>query len=274
MAYPQPNADSYATKGYDFFRLNTPLVSPGDIYESQQGAVAFALGPESDVANVRINYYDDQVSTFLQQTSISNLRPFAGKIAARNSDAYMPAQRPGRILISPSDLYDPSYVPSSFVPADQLIQFPPQLDVIQYFNNNAPAVSPSRIDKEYRLQNIPGTSRAFFVVPFWGRRFAQITLLNNTGNPINLNVAGVDYFVNQPVSGVTKAAEQPTAFITALADATIGQIIMTADSVSFSTGSGSAQGAITGGMFDAVLVKTTATPGGTFTLIVRVSDND
>ncbi len=270
MSYPQPDANSYALKGYDFFRLNTPLVSPGDIYESEQGAVAFALGPESDVANVRINYYDDQLSTFLQQTSISNNRAFAGKIAARNADTYVPANRPGRILISPADLYDPSYVPSGSQPADLKIFFPPQLDVIQYFNNNAPAVSPGRIDKEYRLQSIPTTSTAYFIFPYWGRRFAQITLQNTSGDFVNLNIAGVNYFVNPPVAGATTAVEVPTAFITGIANGGEGQVVMTADSVAVSTGTG----VITSGMFDALLVKFTATPGTPLTLIVRISDND
>ena len=71
MSYPQPNADQYAINGYQYFRLNTLLSSPGDIYESAQSALAIALGPESDISRVAVAYYDDQVpTTFTNQTVI------------------------------------------------------------------------------------------------------------------------------------------------------------------------------------------------------------
>jgi len=60
MSYPPPNPDQYALNGYKFFRLNTPLISDGDMYESQQGANGFAIGPDSDISKVNIGYFDEQ----------------------------------------------------------------------------------------------------------------------------------------------------------------------------------------------------------------------
>ena len=50
MSYPPPNPDNYALNGYKFFRLNTPLTSDGDMYESAQGGQGFAIGPQSDLS--------------------------------------------------------------------------------------------------------------------------------------------------------------------------------------------------------------------------------
>ena len=88
MSYPQPSADQYAIKGYQFFRLNTLLTSPGDIYQSQQSGHAFAIGPESDISNVNVAYFDDQVPNFMAQTVISPQRasaPYRSKNACARS---------------------------------------------------------------------------------------------------------------------------------------------------------------------------------------------
>src|SRR3981189_3558041 len=131
MSYPQPNADTYAVNSYGFFRLNTLLSSPGDIYRSPQGGHLFCLGPESDVANVNIAYFDDQVPTFLQTTQISPGRSFTGFMAARNEATYSPSRRFGRIFCWSNDIYDPSFLPRSFSANTDHIQFiAPQLDVI------------------------------------------------------------------------------------------------------------------------------------------------
>src|SRR5690348_7452464 len=97
--FVQPNSDQSCLKGYDFFRLNTLLSCPGDIYESKQSGRAFMLGPESDIANVGVTYFDDQKTpTFVSQFVLTPQRPWSGRIDARNEVGYMPANRPGRLL--------------------------------------------------------------------------------------------------------------------------------------------------------------------------------
>ena len=97
MSYPQPDSNQYAIKGYQFFRLNTLLTSPGDIYESAQSGHSIAIGPESDLANINVAYFDDQVETFMQRTTISPLRAFVGRIDARNDAVTAPVERRARL---------------------------------------------------------------------------------------------------------------------------------------------------------------------------------
>jgi hypothetical protein len=149
VSYPQPNFDQYALNGYKFARLNTPLISDGDIYESQQGAQGFAIGPDSDISKVNIAYFDDQVQRFMNQVAITPERAFPGFFAARNEVNYVPSNRPGRILIWSDEIYNNTWNPN-FIDISGQVDFEvPVLDVIQYFAPAAQAMNQGRNDKEY-----------------------------------------------------------------------------------------------------------------------------
>lgn len=199
MSYPQPDSDEYAIKGGQFFRLMTPLTSPGDIYESQQSAHGFALGPQSDVSNVVVAYFDEQVQSFVSVSGIGPRRSLTGRVVAQNDARYAPSGRPGRIFLFPADLYDPSYQPAGFVPGSQTLTFiTPVLDVIQYFSPPESLV-PQRDDKTFRFDGIPNDgAQGWIVIPFWGRKTATIRFDNFCTNPVNFGVRGVTYYVNDP----------------------------------------------------------------------------
>lgn len=197
MSYPQPNADAYAANSYEFFRLNTRLSSPGDIYRSPQGGHLFCLGPESDLANVNIAYFDDQAPTFLQTTQISPGRPFVGRVYARNDATYAPSNRRGQIFYWSDDIYDPRFRPRSFNANTDQIQFiAPQMDVIQYFTPLA-SVLPQRIDKSFVFQNYNiNAGTLFVVVPYYGRKYCYIGLTNrNTTTATTFGILGVNYAI-------------------------------------------------------------------------------
>lgn len=209
MTYPQPSASDYTRNGYDYFRLRTLLSSPGDIYESAVGGRALCIGPESDIANVNINYFDDQVSNYLQQTAVSPLRAFAGRIDAQNDRQYVPINRPGKILIWPADIYDPNFKPVAFVDGDIMDFQAPVLDVIQYFAA-PPSLSTPRIDKSFVFQNYNSLSTAWIVVPFYGRKLAYIQFTNRTPvNVTNFQVIGVNYAITPDT---TPAPLQPAPY--------------------------------------------------------------
>jgi hypothetical protein len=150
VSYPQPNFDQYALNGYKFARLNTPLISDGDIYESQQGAQGFAIGPDSDISKVNVAYFDDQVPRFLNQVAITPERAFPGFFAARNEVNYVPSNRPGRILIWSDEFYNNTWQPFPGIDTGGRIDFEvPVLDVIQYFAPAAQSMNQGRNDKEY-----------------------------------------------------------------------------------------------------------------------------
>ncbi len=199
MAYPQPSSNDYATGGSDIFRLFTPLTSPGDIYESEQSGHALALGPLSDVANVNVAYFDKQVQTFVNQSQVGPPRSFVGRIDAQNTEFFVPSQRPGRILLWPSDLYDPSFLPIGFDADDATLTFiTPVLDVIQYFKD-APSLIPVRNDKTFRFPSLDAASATdqFVVIPYWGRKYACCRIFNQSASQtVTWAVRGITYYPN------------------------------------------------------------------------------
>ena len=211
MSYPQPNSNEYAVGGYQFFRLNTLLSSPGDIYESEQSGHAFAIGPESDVANVRMAYFDDEVATFLNQTKISSRRTWVGRLDARNEARYAPANRPGRLFFWCADLYDPLFLPDGFTPnQDNLVIVTPRLDVIEYFKPLASLVPP-RNDKNFTFQELPlPAGSSFVIIPYWDRKYASCRITNLTSGNVTYNVFGVNYYMNDNNKGLETAISSTT----------------------------------------------------------------
>lgn len=229
MSYPQPNADQYAINGFQFFRLITRLVSPGDIYQSQQSGLGFALGPESDIANVNVAYFDNQAPNFLNQTVLSPERAFVGRIDSRNDTTFAPAGRPGVILFWSANLYDPAYrpiaLPAAFNPAIDAIQFiSPVLDVVEYFKPQD-SLGPGRIDKEFSFQNYPVvTGRFYLVVPYYGRKYASINITNRDQVvALTVGVVGLNYAITQDNSA--KPYHQETTIVSPTAIAANGRLL-------------------------------------------------
>jgi len=257
MAYPQPNPDQYVLDLYKFWNLTTPLSSPGDIYESTQGSLAFCVGPDSDIANVNIAYFDEQVPTKMHLTAISPARSLTGLIAARNDQTYDPPGRPGRILFWAGDVYDPNFRPPGFNPLRDGIDFvPPILNVIQYFSS-PPTLVPQRTDRNYLFQAYSSLGGlAYLVIPYYGRKYAYINFTNgNPTDPSTVGIQGLNYSITQdgsahPYHQLTTirapAAVAPFASFT--------QIITTSAN----------------GMFDALVFS--VSDGGPAPLVIRTSD--
>jgi hypothetical protein len=195
MSFPQPNSEAYVTGGEDCFRLRTALSSPGDMYESLVSGLGMALGPESDIANVNVAYFDAQAPNFMQFTQVSPSRSFVGRIDANNTGKYAPAQRPGRVLIWPGDLYDPNYQPRGFGVNDAIQFISPVLDVVQYFSTPG-TLTPARTDKEYQFQNYLLVGTLFIVVPYYGRKYCYVQFTNrNSTDPNTFGIRGVNYAI-------------------------------------------------------------------------------
>jgi hypothetical protein len=262
VSYPQPSADEYAVRGYQYFRLNTLLTSPGDIYESAQSGHGVAVGPESDLANINVAYFDDQVVTFMAHTSVSPARAFVGRIDARNDAVYVPANRAGKILFWAADIYDPNYrpisKPAAFNPATDAINFvAPRLDVIEYFKPLG-SVTPGRDDREHVFQNYPVVlGRFFLVLPYYGRKYAYIELTNRENIGANtVGVVGLNYAITQDDSATPY--HQETTLLTPTAVASGAQVTRIIKATS-------------DGMFDALVISMTS--AGPAPLRVIMSDN-
>jgi hypothetical protein len=250
MSYPQPNSNRYAINGYQFFRLNTLLSSPGDIYESEQSGLALCLGPESDVSKVACAYYDDQVPTFINSTIVDPNRSFVGRLDARNDSRYQPSNRPGRILFWSADLYDPSYVPSAslgFTLTDAVQRIAPRLDVLQYFQAPASLVT-RRADKEYRFEDYTlANGSTWIIFPSYGRKYCSVVCTNN-----NTKTDGSEDFIFRVIGlnyAAPKASGAPTTQETVIYSGPLA--VNDSKVVNNVLGAGTATNAA---MFDAVMV--------------------
>lgn len=261
MTYPQPSANQYAVDGAGFFRLNTRLVSPGDIYESEQSGLAFALGPQSDISDVQIAYFDDQARpSFMNQTSVSADRSFVGRLEARNESKYAPSGRQGRILFWSNDLFDPAIVINpAIIATDPPTIIQPQLDLIQYFNN-PPSLVPQRADKEFNFQQIQtdiAQQRPTIVVPYYGRKYCMIDVSNASGDIFGLYVIGINYVLTDD-AGPSLQHQQTLLFFSDIAGIGALNRIVTLgpmQSLLVTNPGGGAADIVTvnqGGMFDAI----------------------
>lgn len=197
MTFPQPSSDAPVLQSQQYFRLKTGLSSAGDLYESKVGALAFALGPDSDLASVNVTYLDVAAQS-AESFILSPDRAFVGRIDARNDVDYpnTPGNRKGRILISSNDMFDDSARPDGYVDADDVIYFvQPTLDVMQYFVN-PPSVMPERSDKIFRFLYYPGAQDivngvSYLAVPGYGRKSGHFLFRNLNGiNTVRVKVFG------------------------------------------------------------------------------------
>jgi hypothetical protein len=207
MSYPQSNSNLAVTSNSSIYRLSTPLASPGDIYESEVGATALSIGPDSDIQNVLVNYYDEQVSSaagFVNGFALSPQQPWVSPIAARMDVRYPQVNRLGRILFSSLDAYDPSYRPTGFNADDDTLDFiPPQLDVIQYLTVPPSSISQRRRDKtyNYRFFGAIAPHVNWIIIPMYGRKSATFNYANwNDTDTVTLGALGVNYTVTPNAS--------------------------------------------------------------------------
>jgi hypothetical protein len=261
MSYPQSTSSDAVLKGQTFWRLNTKLGSPGDIYESVSSALGFALGPDSDIANVQVTYLDDLANAAQMNTlTVSTDRSFVGLVNARNDTTYplsVVPNRPGRILISSLDIYDPSYRPTGFVPADDSIDFqPPILDFVQYFND-PPSLMPQRSDKQFLFKAWVNTGVNWLVLPFYGRKYAYLQIENHDAvAAATWQVLGVSYSITpDPDKHLEKTLQAPVAIAAGAEDDLVIR-------------------AATSGVFDAIVIGIDYSALTSFELPLRITISD
>lgn len=262
MSYPQPDSNVACTSGLNFFRFTSELTSPGDMYESDQGGYAFAIGPDSDIANVAIAYFNDQEATRMSQVQIGPERALVGRVFARNDSDYLPANRPGKILFWSADQYVPNYQPVGFdIATDTLVVIPPVLDLIQYFTTQE-SLTPKRIDKTYTFQSFQQSifpnGELYLCVPFYGRNFAYINFTNRNGAAVDYTIRGVNFTTTPPAN---QEMQETTILATAaIADNASSTVIVNAS--------------VTGQFDYLVFVLEPAVVGGTILADLKIVTSD
>lgn len=197
MSYPQTSAAQAIRNGQEYWRLFTPLDSSGDIYEAEVSARALVMGPESDISRAEVTYYDAQSANLVNCATISVDKPFIGRLDALASENYQTGDR-ARLLLSSIDLIPPpGFRPPSAGATDPLSIIPPNIDLLFYLNEEPTFIAP-RANRVHLLEQLPalGSLPEWYMAPFYGRRFAEVTVKNLGFLPqpaITVNIYGINF---------------------------------------------------------------------------------
>ncbi len=200
MTYPQTSAEEAINNGQEYWRLFTELESSGDIYEAAVSARAVVVGPESDVSRINLTYYDKQSANAANQVCVSIDKPLTGRIDALFSSPYSSGDR-ARVLISTADLLPPAnYQPQGFDDGNDILEIvQPRIDLYYYLNEQPGFIAP-RSDRFHLFEALPFTGTfdesIWYVIPFYGRRFAECTFksLGLVSQPgVTTNVYGANF---------------------------------------------------------------------------------
>ncbi|MBT8453017.1 MAG: hypothetical protein KJO40_13695 [Deltaproteobacteria bacterium] len=209
MALQRDTASNRVQRSQDHWRLFQQIESSGDIFEIDESLKGVAIGPDSDVAEVLLSYYDPAQPQAVEQLSVAVGNPFEGRIDALMGTEYPQTQSPARILASLGDLIDNAYVPHAWWPGDPEAE-PPEapdtityattfVDLIGYFDKKAEQAR-VRSDRKIlfsRYSGMPsGAQAAWYVVPAYGRRYCRALFVNNvatapTPYSVDIDLIGV-----------------------------------------------------------------------------------
>lgn len=211
MSFPQTTPVNAIRNGLELWRLNTVLESSGDIYESDVSGTSFVVGSGSDISNINVNYFDQSVPSRSSVEQVSVLKPLVGRLDALASQQYGTGQQ-ARLFISSADLIPgPAFFPSGFEPARDLLTVEDiSIDLLQYFGR-PPSIFPGRNDRVHLFQSMellstPGLEAAtWFVMPYYGRRYASIEFANLIPASFDIEVFGVN--LNTGVVGSFKTLQ-------------------------------------------------------------------
>lgn len=211
-ALQKRQSDNAVRGGQEFFRLFQDLESGGDIYEINTSTKALCVGPQSDLANYTVNFFDSQAPDNIDEINLSINNPVIGRVDALLATKYPTASGlPARILISPRDLVDNEWLPADFVkpiffplpptPGDFVAARPrSKIDILSYLKD-PPALAPLRDDRLHQFPFVPANAsplRAFYILPYYGRRYGEFSLQNFTGGgeaqTYTINIQGVNLF--------------------------------------------------------------------------------
>jgi hypothetical protein len=184
----QPGSPDAVLGNQEFFRIFQPVGGPGDIYEIDSSTRAIYIGPNSDLAEVRLQYYSKQAGGVdkMEVADVSVNGPFVGRLDSLLATQYPNIGQPGRILAYPVDIVDPAYVRPThplFVPARRY-NVPPAIDLICALKN-LPDIPDVRADRTYRFPRVPFNNDAGMaddgstdlVIPIYGRRMVTVQIL-------------------------------------------------------------------------------------------------
>lgn len=185
MALPdQPASALEVIASQEFYRIFQQVQGPGDIFEIDSSAKAIYLGPDSDVSEITLTYFNGQAPRSTRTASLSTGAPFVGLLDSLLDQQYPGIGQQSRILASVSDIVDPDYIrpPSviAFTPARRY-NAPINIDLVTALKP-LPSIPTIRPDRTYRLKvpmnndSVPDTNDGStdIVIPIYGRRMVTV----------------------------------------------------------------------------------------------------
>lgn len=197
MSFPQTTAVNAIRNGQDIWRLFTPAESSGDIYEAEVSARSLVVGPDSDIGRYVVNYYDVQNPNIVNMATFSIDKPWIGRLDALPARTYASGDV-ARLLISTDDLMPPTgFRPPTAAEEDAVEIVQPNFDVLFYLQENPTFIQP-RANQIHLFEQLPGPldKSNWFLVPFYSRRFGEVTAKNlafGAAADYTLNVFGINF---------------------------------------------------------------------------------
>lgn len=179
--------------GQEYFRLKRTVASSGDIYEVDQGTRAIYIGPDSDLGEVTVTYYNPTEPLQLETAQVAVNGPFVGRVDALMATKVASTGQPARILISPADIVKADYVRPTVGaiagPPRRRSNVPAVVDVICALKT-LPAIPEVRADRVLRFPQVPFNAPAAaaandgsidIVIPVYARRMISIEIVSAIG---------------------------------------------------------------------------------------------
>lgn len=187
MTLPNQPASALAVlDNEEFFRIFQPVTSPGDFFEIDSSTRAIYLGPQSDVSEIRLQYFDVQATRSMSIADVSTGGPFVGRLDSLLATQYPGIAQPARIGAYPLDIVNPLYERPTDAMAVPLRRenIPPYIDLICALKN-LPSIPTVRPDRTYRLKvpvnnDVSGggdNGSTDLVIPIYGRRMVSVYLV-------------------------------------------------------------------------------------------------
>lgn len=176
---PSNNPDVNAVRrSQQFYRLFDEVPNAGAIYQVDVSAQAIFIGPNSDVAEVNVQYADPDAPFGIREAIVSVGGPFVGQLDVDLTQTIPSTGQPQRILIAPTDVVNNAYqrpTGGGLNPARRY-NVPANIDVMVALSP-LPQIPTQRADRTFRFPQVPyenaagaGNGSTDLVIPVYGRR--------------------------------------------------------------------------------------------------------
>lgn len=180
-------AVSQVLRSQDYYRLKQLVRSPGDIYELDASTKAIYIGPDSDIGEVLVQYFNPNAPNSVESAVVSINGPFVGRLDSMLASQVPATGQPGRILVSPVDIVDNSYRRPGDAQPLRSYNIPAYIDLIAALAP-LPDIPAVRADRTLRFPSVPFdltpdpddpfVHSTDLIIPIYGRRMVTVTTVS------------------------------------------------------------------------------------------------